>query len=266
MGEISKGFGKLLYDGLQAASGIFRSPERDSRTDETLAQVAVARHEPVSATEIAAELHEACWLVDTDVSKIHRLLAQCDERMRNEVVREYRRLYGTSLESQLREDLAGDDLVRALHLLRRTDLSQRAELVFTACLERNFGNYECVVDKMSLTQRKALNKLFEGQYGSPLILQLRESFSGTELFQATHLLQRTDVAQAAELLFAACCEPTLLVQKVAALGKLKPEPIAELDKYYRQRYGLSIAEQLHDHRNVPEIRDFLNKFAGMPSV
>lgn len=95
------------------------------------------------------------------------------------------------------------------------------------------------------TERQAVAALFARRFGLTLEEELRRVLFGTSLTRALHLLHRTDTAQGAEQIFAACSAAAAEEDTVIrVLSRRTPTQLRELERYYRMVYGVDLEEQI----------------------
>jgi YD repeat-containing protein len=130
-----------------------------------------------------------------DAQELHRLLDIMPQAERREISAAFERQFGMPLEEQMSGVFAGDDLTRALHLMRRTDAAQGAERLFATLTgsERPEDSVMQLLNERTPDQLRQLDQYFQLAYGSTLADQLTDRLSGTGLTQALDLLGRAGV-------------------------------------------------------------------------
>ena len=142
----------------------------------------------------ADAIHNACEGLGTDEQAIFKNLSGMTADQRKELDQVYRDKYGMSLEDQLRDEMSGPELDRALSLLHGSgpsrSLSERADDIHHAC--EGLGTDEQAIFKslsgLSPSQRKEMDQIYQQKYGMSLEQQFRSEMSGADLDKALALL------------------------------------------------------------------------------
>src|SRR4029434_602198 len=77
-------------------------------------------------------IHGSFEGIGTDENAIFQALEGRNQAERQAIAQAYEREHGVSLDSQLQDELSGDELTQAMHLLHRTDAQQGADLIHAA--------------------------------------------------------------------------------------------------------------------------------------
>ena len=128
----------------------------------------------------------------TDEKAIFRSLSGLNDAQRKELDQIYQEKYGKTLEQQVREEMSGPDLDKALSLLRgkegslefRADEIHRASQGIGTDKDAFFKN----LSGLSGTQRQELDQIYQQKYGMTLEQQIRSEMSGADLDKALGLL------------------------------------------------------------------------------
>jgi hypothetical protein len=128
----------------------------------------------------------------TDEAGIFRSLSGLNEGQRKQLDQIYQQKYGKTLEQQVREEMSGPDLDKALSLLRGKEqtLDFRADEIHRA--SQGLGTDEAAIFRnlsgLSPSQLKELDTLYQQKYGMTLEQQVRAEMSGPDLDKALSLL------------------------------------------------------------------------------
>jgi hypothetical protein len=128
----------------------------------------------------------------TDEQGIFRSLSGLNDAQRKELDQIYQEKYGKTLEQQVREEMSGADLDKALSLLRgkegtldfRADEIHRASQGIGTDKDAFFRN----LSGLSGAQRQELDQIYQTKFGMTLEQQIRSEMSGADLDKALGLL------------------------------------------------------------------------------
>src|SRR5262249_46286689 len=187
---------------------------------------------------------------------------------RDAIEKAYEKQYGTKLDAELQDEMSGDELQKAMHLLHRTDSEKGADDLHKAC--EGMGTDEAAVykalDGKTPQQIAEMDDYYKKTYGMSLTDQLKDEMSGDELNKAMKLLHPNDAAKnAADDIYKAC--EGLGTDEAAiykALEGKSPEQLRAMDDYYKKTYGVGLADQLKDEMSGDELKkamDLLSKEA-----
>jgi hypothetical protein len=140
----------------------------------------------------AEAIHNASEGLGTDEQAIFRSLSGLNEAQRKQLDQIYQQKYGMSLEQQVRAEMSGPDLDKALSLLRGKEgtLESRADEIHRA--SQGLGTDEAAIFRnlsgLSPSQRKELDTIYQQKYGMTLEQQIRAEMTGPDLEKALGLL------------------------------------------------------------------------------
>jgi hypothetical protein len=145
----------------------------------------------------ADAIFKACEGVGTDENTIFRSLSGLNQKERTELNEIYRQKFGMSLEDQLRSEMSGPELDKALGLLNgngaspvKASIESRADSIRKAC--EGVGTDEQTIFRnlsgMTAEERQQLNEVYKQKFGISLEDQLRSEMSGPELQKGLDLL------------------------------------------------------------------------------
>ena len=145
----------------------------------------------------ADAIFKACEGVGTDENTVFRSLSGLSQKQRTELNEMYQQKFGMSLEDQLRSEMSGPELDKALGLLHgnggspvKPSIESRADSIHKAC--EGLGTDEQTVFRnlsgMSADERRELNEVYKQKFGMSLEEQLKSEMSGPELQRGLDLL------------------------------------------------------------------------------
>lgn|GEM_PF-4733440 len=173
---------------------------RDDLTDGEMARLAIysptansgnpARQSLNAADMVAHQLHNAMDQVGTDESSIFGALSGRTNAERTAIKNAYRRLTQHELEADLRDELSGTDLVRAIRLLNQGMLRPEDELYLSM---RGIGTDEDTLFRVLESMRgftgqiRHVEAAYRAKYGD-LIAHLRDDLTDEEYARAMRIL------------------------------------------------------------------------------
>ena len=142
----------------------------------------------------ADAIRKACEGLGTDEQALFKNLQGLTNQERKELDRIYQQKYGISLEQEIRGELSGKDLDKALALLKggsSSPLENRADAIRRAC--EGLGTDEQALFKnlqgLTSQERKELDRIYQQKYGVSLEQEIRGELSGDDLDKALGLLK-----------------------------------------------------------------------------
>ena len=140
----------------------------------------------------ADAIFQASQGLGTDEKAIFGSLSGLNDNQRKELDQIYQEKFGKTLEQQIREEMSGPDLDKALSLLRgkegslefRADEIHRASQGIGTDKEAFFRN----LSGLSGAQRQELDQIYQQKYGMTMEQQIRSEMSGADLDKALGLL------------------------------------------------------------------------------
>jgi peptidoglycan hydrolase-like protein with peptidoglycan-binding domain len=221
----------------------------------------------------AEAIHQACEGIGTDEQAIFKNLEGLGPQQRKELEKTYQQKFGVSLENELRSELSGKDLEKALALLKRNQqksgIEMRADAIREAC--EGVGTDEQAIFKnlegLSPQQRNELEKTYQQKFGVSLENELRSELSGKDLEKALALLKGSPPkstmesrADAIHKAFAGLGTDEEAIFK--NLQGLSTQQRKELQTIYQQKFGVSLEDELRSELSGTELEKALSLLKG----
>ncbi|TNE49812.1 MAG: hypothetical protein EP343_10570 [Deltaproteobacteria bacterium] len=195
-----------------------RSEMSGSELDETLS---LLQHGKLSTAE---EINKAVRGFGTDEMSIMKTLDGLSPEQLATAKAEYQEKYGRTLESELRSEMSGQDLEKALLLSKNgtLDLAERVHFASTGLGTDEQALFQAL-EKASPEERANLEANYKAKYGGSALSKIKSELSGADQTKALYLLEHGSLSLEQSLDVAMSGVGTREQDIFDALGKAKPE-------------------------------------------